>query len=188
MRKLLLILLTTGLVFSSSGTTTMQWPGSAYFNFSSGAKSYDYVTSHRENPESYDIALEPWNKPGWCTNFIDMGDVPLDSLATPPASGYNDDIKGYIDCVDVQQGHSYWVKTRDGKYAKLKVAEAKYLGNDPEYGHMNRVRFEWIYLGNGTEGGGNNGGSNLSLCPSSVALILLLGATLLVCINGLACN
>lgn len=152
---------------------------SAYFKFSSGeTKSYDYVTSQEVSPESFDIALEPWNKPGWCTNFIDMGNVPLDSLTTPPTSGYNDDVKGYIDCVDVQQGRSYWIKTRDGKYAKLRVTDAKYLGKDSTYGHMNRVTFEWIYLGAGTGGGGDNtGGSNT--CLSSLGLILLLELALL---------
>lgn len=172
------MLLVLGLVFSSSGTTTLQWPNSAYFNFYPGETiSYDeYLASNpTEDPSAiYDIALEPWDKPGWCANHIDMGAVNLDSLEYPPSSGYSDDELGFADCSYIEQGHAYWVKTRDGKYAKIKVIEATHLGVDDTYGHINKVTFSWEYYGvTGTSGNGGGDGE-VQTCPSIMMILTLL--------------
>lgn len=164
---------------STTGTTTMQWPNSAYFLFSTGeTESYDAALLVSDNPpEYYDISLEPWVEPGWCTNFIDMGEVSLDSLETPPTSGYNDDELGFLSCEYVEQNHVYWIKTRDGEYAKVKITEAVHLGSDPDYGNVNRITFDWVYLGgfgtSTTEGGSKNDNNDDGFCPISTSLVLL---------------
>ncbi|MDD2655312.1 MAG: hypothetical protein PHQ80_01450 [Candidatus ainarchaeum sp.] len=171
MKSVLALMAVMALAFSAAGTTTMQWPGSAFFRFSDGAPvSYDAaIAAGGDVQAEYDIALEPWNRPAWCTNFIDMGEVELESLAAPPQSGYNDDTQGFMDCTDVEAGHAYWIKTRDGKYAKVKVMEATYLGTDPTHGNMNRITFDWVYQGQG--GGGGNAG-----CLPAALIAMALGA------------
>lgn len=183
-KSILFLFLIFGLVFSTSGTTTMQWPESAFFVFSSAeTTSYDDAILISGNPlEYFDISLEPWNAPAWCANYIDMGEASLDSLQTPPSSGYSDDVQGFFGCDYVQQGHAYWIKTREGDYAKVKITEAVYLGVDPENGNTNRITFNWVYLGGGGTTGGDSGkdNENNGFCPVSISLILLSFASLFI--------
>lgn len=132
----------------TSDTTTLIWPDKAAFNFRDGkAISFDKALEKSDNiHEAFDITLEPWTYPGWCTNFIDMGKVSLDSLTSPPTSGYNDDELAYNSCEEVEEGHAYWIKTRNGKFAKVKVNLAEFIGASDE-GNVNKVVFDWEYLG-----------------------------------------
>ncbi|MFH2106727.1 MAG: hypothetical protein ABII22_05695 [Candidatus Micrarchaeota archaeon] len=177
MKRILALLLVLGIVFSTSGTTTLLWPDATLFKFSEGT-----ATSHStvQNPESYDISMEPWNKPAWCTNHIDMGKVSLESMTTPPTLGYNDDVHGFMDCTEIIEGHAYWIKTRDGKYAKVKVKEAKFIGLGPD-GNINRVVFEWEYLGEGkTSTPKTPGDGTENPCPLSIGFAALASASLFI--------
>lgn len=155
MKWIFLLLVLAGLLFSSSGTTTMQWPNTAYFIFATQElTSYDEIKDLEMDPTMvFDISLEPWNEPGWCTNYIDMGTVSLDSLTDPPMSGYNDDVMGFADCAYVEEGHAYWIKTRNDNFAKVKITEAVHVGIDPEHGHINRISFDWVFFGDDRTGG-----------------------------------
>lgn len=177
MKKLFLFLiLFSGLVLASSGTTTLKWPDTAYFTFSKGTVSYEDGLKVSDDPTKvFDILLEPWTAPAWCANYIDAGTVDFDSMSTPPTSGYNDDVQGFADCDYIQVGHSYWIKTRDGEYAKVYVASAEFLGADPEHGNTNTVTFKWVYYGKETSGGFKPDASSINLkdCKLPISLILL---------------
>ncbi|PIT84348.1 hypothetical protein COU37_03695 [Candidatus Micrarchaeota archaeon CG10_big_fil_rev_8_21_14_0_10_45_29] len=162
------ILLLSPLLFASSGTTTMTWTNSAFFKFSEGKTTpYSNAISAHDDPSAYyDISLEPWDAPAWCANYIDMGEVSLDSLKNPPLSGYNDDNMGFIDCDYVQSGHAYWIKTREGKFAKVKIKNAQHLGTGDD-GNINTISFSWEYYE-------NMGISKPpSACPLAVSIISL---------------
>jgi hypothetical protein len=167
MKRLLALLVVLGVLSAASGTAVMQWPDSAFFRFSDPEPvSQAEALAAAADPQAYyDVSLEPWDRPAWCTNFIDAGEAGLSSLAVPPLSGYNDDVKGYMDCTGVAAGHAYWIKTRDGKYAKVKVTEARYLGVDPTNGNVNKVVFNWEYPAGSEAPGG---------CCAPAALILVL--------------
>ncbi len=145
LKYFILSILLLGTIFANTITTTLQWPDKAYFNFASNeVVSYDeYLASNptQDPSEIFDIALEPWDEPAWCANRIDMGNVALSSLTIPPTSGYSDDILGFADCGYVEEGHTYWIKTRDGNmaYAKVKVTEAVHIGVDDTYGNINKI-------------------------------------------------
>ncbi len=71
----------------------------------------------------YDLSLEPWctDKPGLCGNFIDIGDVAVDSNITFPDSGYLSDKAGFDDCVEVDPNHTFINKNRDGTHTVFKI-------------------------------------------------------------------
>lgn len=167
LKNLFSFIVVFGILFASSGLTTLEWPDSAHFKFSTAQTfSYDdYLASgtNQDPTDMYDIVLEPWDQPAWCANRIDMGNVPLSSLTIPPTSGYSDDVLGFADCDYVNEGHAYWIKTRTGAYAKVKVTEAVHLGSTDADGNINRITFEWNYLTDGTS-------DNLICCPASVVL------------------
>ena len=177
MKKIFLFLiLFFGLVLASSGTTTLKWPDTAYFTFSKGTVSYEEGIKVSDDPTKvFDILLELWVAPAWCANSIDLGKVDFDSMSTPPTSGYIDDVSGFANCDYVQVGHSYWIKTRDGEYAKVYITNAEYLGVDPEDGNMNTVTFKWVYYGDKSSGAFKPDASSINLkdCNLSLSLIVL---------------
>lgn len=149
----LVLLLVFAVVFATGGTATLEsgTGKKSCFMFADGVASVPGA-----DPSKCDIAVEPWTYPGWCTNYIDVGTVSLDSMTSPPTTGYNDDAKGYIDCQKVEANHAYWIKTRDGKYGAVKVTEATYVGSQST-GNLNKVTFDWVYLGAGTGNGSGDG-------------------------------
>jgi len=181
MRKLILVLFIFGLAFSaSSGTTTMQWPGTAAFKFSDGQPVSIAVAQQEIDPQAvYDIIIEPWNKPAWCVNYLDTGVVKLDDLNLPSTSVFSDDGQGFLGCSEVLSGHAYWIKTRTGKIAKVKVTSAQYLGVDPKNGHTNKIVFDWVYYGDGlpsnapSKDSNTIGGSENLPCVMTIVFLLL---------------
>lgn len=179
----LLFTLFFSLISTASATMTMQWPESAYFLFSAGqTTSFDEAIEDYPDPiEHFDISLEPWNEPAWCTNYIDMGEISLDSMGDdPPTSGYSYETVSYYTCDYVLENHAYWIKTVDGNYAKIKIVEAVHIGSDPEYGNINRIKFNWYYYGSseGTSGGSKSADDEVCTLPTSLVLLAMLSSAL----------
>ena len=79
--------------------------------------------TYTEFNKNYDLSLEPWctDKPGVCGNFIDLGTIDLNSSINIPKSGYLSDKAGFEDCVEVEPGHTFINKNRDGSYTLFKI-------------------------------------------------------------------
>ncbi len=88
----------------------------------------DFVTGNTgtmNNPlDNFSLWLEPWctDKPGLCGNFVDIGEVDVNSSNIQiPANGYISDEAGYDNCVEVTPGHTFINKNYDGSYTVFKI-------------------------------------------------------------------
>jgi len=115
--------------------------GDYMFDFSSYSHTSDWNQS--------DISMEPWDLPGLCGMWQDMGPTPFDSVTTAPQSGYLNEGEDWVDCDYIAEGHTYVVKTTEGHYAKFHVEELTH-GDSAYGGFRNTMIITYYYQPNGS--------------------------------------
>ena len=134
----LILALDTRLTFALEGYGVNQTQNSStaptnnkMVSLSSGMDfSYSFVTEQitnrtefDENNEQWDILVEPWcvTNPALCGNFVDLGDINMETVNSYPSSGYLSDESGYGNCVEIDANHTYINKNRDGSHTVFRV-------------------------------------------------------------------
>ena len=115
--------------------------------------TFDFSTQEFYIMSGYDFCFEPWynwfdqegaspaiqSYDGMSDGVMDLGAVSLDSVTTVSTSGYSSDVL-------VQSGHTYAIKTEDGKYGLVYINFITYTGGE----YPATVSFDWVYQGDGT--------------------------------------
>lgn len=167
MRKTALLLafaLLAATVFAArtgSATITTAQNGDYGWDFSTSSGTNNYTIA--------DVMVEPWDQPGWCGNFYDAGAVAFDSVVTAPSEGYLWDVQGFEDCKYVNSSHIYIFKTREGKYAKVKITDAQHRDTSP--GFENTITFTYVYQDDGSTDLAYRGNTGMCLPGFLVAFV-----------------
>jgi len=90
---------------------------------------FKFATGEQGNNcgDEWDLIVEPWynGRAGICGNWVQTSEGSLDSVTTPPASGYISDVAGYQDCQEVDGGMVLVFKLKDGTYAKAMLTKVE---------------------------------------------------------------